>query len=169
MTLRRNWLVRLRPRSDTLLTSQGRTVLATARNGFISEDSQYGLFVREARLLSSYSYLIDGKQPLPVALSNIEQHSLARLLHSPAAGILLPPDFDSGPPDRGSGRVPQAASQHSLELRLSRYIGEGVHEDVDLTNFTQQPTAFELELLADSDFASIEEITSTDGCTIPRQ
>jgi hypothetical protein len=70
--------------------------------------------------------------------------------------IMLPPGTKSGKEDQGSGQVPQA-SEHTLELRLSRYIGGGVHEDVDLTNFTQQPTAFRLELQVAADFADQSE------------
>jgi glycogen debranching enzyme len=161
MNSRRNWLVRLRPRADTLLTSQGRTVLATATTGFIPARSYYGLFSNETRLLSSYACLIDGQEPLPIALSNVEQHSWLGYY------IVLPPGFRSARPDQGSGEVPQA-SQNSLELRLSRYVGQGVHEDVDLTNFTQQHTSFQLEFRLDADFASIEEIRSVEGTEQPR-
>ncbi len=51
------------------------------------------------------------------------------------------------------------ASEKSVELRLSRSVGYGVHEDVDLTNFTQKPTEFELKLEVDADFADQEETT----------
>jgi glycogen debranching enzyme len=162
MNFRRNWLVRLRPRSDALLTSQGRTVFVTDRNGFIPAQSRFGLFVNETRLLSSYSYRIDDREPRAVALSNVEQHSWLGYY------ILLPPGFEAGPEDRGSGRVPEV-SQNALELRISRYVGSGVHEDVDLTNFTQQPTSFRLQLQVDADFASIEEIPSVDGAERPRR
>jgi glycogen debranching enzyme len=142
----RHSLVRLRPRRDTLYVSQSRTVLATAPNGFITEGPEYGLFVHQTRLMSHYCYRIDGQLPLPVALSNVEQHLwLGYYIH-------VPPGLGPGAPDEGSGQV-QEASQQTLELRLSRYVGWGIHEDVDLTNFTQQPTAFRLELEVDADFA----------------
>ena len=51
---RRDYLVRLRPRADTLYVSQGRTVLATERDGFIADGAEHGLFVYETRLLSRY-------------------------------------------------------------------------------------------------------------------
>src|ERR1035437_4199640 len=41
--------------------------------------------------------------------------------------------------------LPSATDSHTLELRLSRYVGEGMHEAVDLTNFTQKFTSFELQ------------------------
>src|SRR5215212_8515045 len=143
-------LVQLRPRSDTIAISQGRTVLSTGRDGFISDGAEHGLFVNQTRLLSRYRYLIDGQPPQPNASANVEQHSWLGYY------ITLPPGTRNGKPDQGSGQVPQAAEQ-TLELRLSRYVGGGVHEDVDLTNFTQQPTAFRLELEVAADFADQSE------------
>jgi glycogen debranching enzyme len=148
-----NYLVRLRPRIDTSYISQSRTVLATGRDGFITGEagSEHGLFFHQTRLLSKYRFLINGKQPLPIALSNVEQHSWLGYY------IQLPPGFETGEKDQGSGQVEQM-SQQTLELRLSRYVGSGMHEDVDLTNFTQQPTSFQLELELDADFADQGEI-----------
>ena len=109
-----------------------------------------GLFVHETRLLSRYRYLIDGISPQPVALSNVAQHTWLGYY------IQLPPGLGPSEPDQGSGQVPEA-SQQTLELRLSRYVGGGLHEDVDLTNFTQRPTAFTLGLEVDADFADQAE------------
>jgi len=83
---------------------------------------------------------------MPVALSNVEQHSGLGYY------IALPPGVETGEPDQGSGQM-KAVSQQSLELRISRYAGEGVHEDIDLTNFTRQTTSFQFELEVDADFA----------------
>src|SRR5215216_4881461 len=145
-----NHLVRLRPRDDTLHVCQGRTVLATSRDGFICDGPEHGLFVHETRLLSRYRHLIDGKPPMPVALSNVEQHSWLGYY------ITLPPGIKVGEPDRGSGQMREETEQ-TLELRLSRYVGDGVHEDIDLTNFSQQTTSFRFELEIDADFADVVE------------
>jgi glycogen debranching enzyme len=147
-------LARLRPRFDTQYVSQGRTVLATGLDGCIQSDSPHGLFVHETRLVSRYRYLIDGDPPLPVVLSNAQQHTwLGYYIH-------LPPGHPRKPQDTGSGQV-SAASQHTLELRVSRFVGEGVHEDVDLTNFSQHPTRFRLSVEIDADFADQVEVAGT--------
>jgi glycogen debranching enzyme len=143
-------LVRLRPRDDTLHVGQSRTVLATERNGFINNGPEHGLFVHETRLLSRYRHLIDGKLPMPVALSNIEQHSWLGYY------IILPPGIEVGARDQGSGQM-REETQQTLEMRLSRYVGDGIHEDVDLTNFSQQATSFRFELDIDADFAAVIE------------
>src|SRR5438105_266314 len=144
-----DYLVRLRPRADTLYASQSRTVLATDRDGFVRDGADHGLFVRQTRLLSLYRYLVNGEPPRPVALSNVEQHTWLGYY------IALPPGVKEER-DPGSGQM-ETISEQTLELRLSRYIGDGLHEDIDLTNFTQQRTAFTLTLEVDADFADIDE------------
>jgi glycogen debranching enzyme len=145
-----NALVRLRPRMDTLYISQNHTVLATDRDGFIRKGPDHGLIVHETRLLSHYQYAIDGNLPHPVALSNVEQHSWLGYY------IVLPPGIKEGPKDQGSGQL-EESSEQTLELRLSRYVGDGVHEDCDLTNFSQHRTSFLLSIDIDADFADIDE------------
>ena len=145
MRAQRDYLVRLHPRPDTIYASQSRTVLATARDGCITGDPDHGFFVHQTRLLSRYRYLIDGKPPLPVALSNVEQHTWLGYY------ISLPPRAPSEAPDTGSGHV-QEVTEETLELRVSRFIGSGMHEDLDLTNFMQCPTSFRLEIEIDADF-----------------
>src|SRR5215204_2770087 len=147
---RRDYLVRLRPRDDTRYVSQGRTVLAAGRDGFVREGSEQGLFAYQTRLLSRYRCLIDGEEPRPAALSNVEQHSWLGYY------VTLAPGLDPGPPDQGSGLM-QAETEQSLELRVSRYVGAGVHEDRDLTNFTRRAVGFEFELEVEADFADQEE------------
>ena len=142
-------LVRLRPRDNTLYSSQGRTVIATGRDGFIRGGADHGLIVHQTRLLSLHRYLINGDEPRPVALSNVEQHTWLGYY------IALPPGAGEER-DYGSGQM-EAVSQQTIELRLSRYVGDGLHEDVDLTNFTRRRTAFTLTLEADADFADIDE------------
>jgi len=142
--------VRLRPRWRTNYVGQGRTVLATDENGFISSTTAQGLFVNETRLLSKYEYRINQKTIEAVAQCNVEQHTWLGYY------IVLPPGFDPGRPDQGSGQV-AASSQSSLELKLSRYVAGGLHEDVDLTNFTLKPTSFRLRLHVDAYFAALDE------------
>ncbi|HEX8652833.1 MAG TPA: glycogen debranching N-terminal domain-containing protein [Pyrinomonadaceae bacterium] len=144
-----DYLVRLRPRGDTLYVSQSRTVLATDRDGFIRDGADHGLLVHQTRLLSLYRYLINDQAWHAIALSNVEQHTWLGYY------IALPPGVKQQR-DPGSGQM-EVISQQTLELRLSRYVGDGLHEDVDITNFTQQKTAFTLTLEVDADFADIDE------------
>ncbi|HJU29384.1 MAG TPA: glycogen debranching N-terminal domain-containing protein, partial [Candidatus Binataceae bacterium] len=136
-------LIRLRPRSDTLYISHNHTVLMTSGDGFIADAASHGLFADETRTLSRYRYLLNGQEPRTVALSAIEQHSSLGYYICGAPDIIHNSD---------------APAQHSIELRLSRSVGSGVHEDIDVTNFTQKFAPIRLELCADADFADFQEI-----------
>src|ERR687895_1707785 len=107
-----DYLVRLRPRDGTLYSSQGRTVLATDRDGFISGGADHGLLVHQTRLLSRYRYLINDTRPRSVALSNVEQHTWLGYY------IALPPGVRQER-DYGSGQM-ESVTEQTIELRLSR-------------------------------------------------
>jgi glycogen debranching enzyme len=141
-------LVRLRTRAETLYTSQNRTVLATRRDGFIDAEPDHGFFVRSTRLLSRYEYRLNGKPLFPNGLSNVEQHTWLGYYVAPAPDAV--DDFGT----QGPGG---ATAQQTIELRLSRFVSDGLHEDVDVTNFTQQPASLVLDLTLDADFADTAE------------
>jgi len=141
-------LIRLRTRGETLYVTQNRTVLATRRDGFIHAEPDHGFFVQGTRLLSRYEYLLNGRPPLPTGLSNIEQHTWLGYYVAPA------PRFADDFITQGPGG---ATAQQTIEFRLSRFVSDGLHEDVDVTNFTQQAAELTLELLLDADFADSAE------------
>lgn len=139
-------LVRLRPRADTVYVSSGRTVLATGTDGFLDGGADEGLFVHETRLLSRYRYRIEGAPLHPVSLSHITQRSWLGYYVAPAEK-----------PDPKDPPSINAIAQQTVELRLRRTVGEGLHEDVDLTNFTQTEVTFRLVLELEGDFADQRE------------
>src|SRR5215831_11670739 len=133
----RKSLAKISPRPRTIYCSQGRAVLATNLDGVIGDFPRHGLFVGETRLLSRYRYLVDGKAPQTVAVSNVEQHSWLGYYISPAPHA-------NWKPDTGSGEMEQS-SEETIEVKISRTVGLGVHEDIDLTNFTQRAVKFKFE------------------------
>ena len=141
-------LVRLRTRAETLYVSQNQTVFATRRDGFINAEPDHGFFVRSTRLLSRYEYRLNGKPLLPNGLSNVEQHTWLGYYVAPA------PDATDNYGTQGPGG---ATAQHTIEVRLSRFVSDGLHEDVDVTNFTQQAAELTLDLILDADFADTAE------------
>ncbi|WP_200947028.1 glycogen debranching N-terminal domain-containing protein [Lysobacter sp. Root494] len=141
-------LVLIRVRDDTVYVGHGGTVLATDRHGFLHEGIEHGLFVDQTRLLSRYRCLVDGKPPLPVAQSKVAQHSWL--------GYYLIPGTTQR--DRHADlTAPEGAAQEAVELRISRVVGDGLHEDLDIANYTQGPVALRLQLDIDADFADQEE------------
>jgi glycogen debranching enzyme len=142
-------LAKIDPRPRTIYCSQGRVVLATDLDGFINENPLHGLFVGETRMLSHYRHLVQGKPPQVVVVSNVEQHSYLGYYVTLPRGL-------KGKPDSGSGAM-QPVSEATIELKVSRTVGLGVHEDIDFTNFTQQPVRFSFEIELDADFADQAE------------
>lgn len=139
--------VRLRVRERTAIASRGDTVLVMGRDGSIDGEAEFGLYVHQTRLLSRYRMRLGGVAPLLAASSNARQDRWDAY-------------FIVGPPEEGQvnwRNDPQAASQESLELRVSRVVGEGMHEDIDITNYARRPVSVTLVLELDSDFADPEE------------
>jgi hypothetical protein len=144
-------LVRIRARPGTLYLSHGRTVMATGRDGCIQPDSDHGLFVHETRLIRTLRYFIDGHAPTPNVLSNVDQDSFLGYYLTAAPGV------DPGERDAGSGMVP-AESRQPLELRVSRFAGDGLHEDIDLTNFAREAIRFTFAMEIDTDCSDIADL-----------
>ena len=147
------YLVRLRPRPKTLHISQGRSVFESDSDGLIPSDSAYGFFVHEARVLSRYEYRINEIALRPIAVSSVREHSFLGYY------VVFPPERSLTEKDLGSGEM-EEVSEQTVELRVSRYVGGGLHEDLDLTNFTQQETRFRFSILLAADFIDHNELHS---------
>lgn len=130
--------------------SRNRTVLATARDGFVHGSGEEGLFVCQTRILSKHRYKVNGKSPEAVGISNLEEHSQIAyyVVESPTADETL---FKGalGPGGR--------AATEAIELRLMRFTGDGLAEEVELRNHTLRTASFPLELEIDADFAGANE------------
>lgn len=142
-------LAKIEPRPKTIYCSQGRVVLATDLDGLIREYPRHGLFAYETRVLSRYRYLVNGREPKRVVVSNVEQHSWLGYY------ITSPPGMH-WKKDTGSGEM-EAQSEETIEQKVSRTVGLGVHEDIEFTNFTLVPAHFVFEIELDADFADQAE------------
>jgi glycogen debranching enzyme len=138
-------LVSLRPRIGTVYASHGSVVLATKPDGTVAGGADEGMFVDQTRLLSRLDYRVDGKKPQPIALSSVEQHSWMGYY-----GLEI--DGDTG---ELTEDVDEAS--HMLEMRVTRNVLGGLHEDIDLVNYSQRSVEFELEIELGADFADISE------------
>lgn len=134
-------LVSLRPRAGQNYICQDHSVLVTGADGFVREDRSEGLLIYQTRTISRYRYLINGEPPRAVALSPVQENSWMGY-------------YTALPPGAG-GKFPE-----TLELRLSRFAGHGLHEEVDLTNHTQRAIDFTLALEVDADFRDQSEMSS---------
>jgi glycogen debranching enzyme len=138
-------LIRLHLRAGEVQLSRGRTALVTQPTGTVVDNPQHGLFVYETRLLGRYRWLMNGSEPEFSAGSNIEQHSWMGYY------IQAPQNWKEAPAPEDN------PLQQTIELRLKRSVGEGMHEEVQLTNYTQIATTVHLQLELKPQFLSRKE------------
>ena len=139
-------LVSLRPRSETMQMSRGRTVFVFQRDGHIEKENPVeGLYIYDTRVLSRYEWRMNGKRPQFSCGSNVRQSDWL-------AYFIQAPENWSETPEKDSDPL-----QETLELRLMRSVGEGLHEDVQIINHTQVATSVKLELDFEVDFISRDE------------
>ncbi|HKR82690.1 MAG TPA: glycogen debranching N-terminal domain-containing protein [Terriglobales bacterium] len=138
-------LIELRLRGGDIQLSRGHTAFVTGPTGQVDRNPSHGLFVLQTRLLSKYVWLMNGEEPEFSCGSNIEQHSWMGYY------ILAPTNW------RETATRESSPLQQTIELRLKRFVGEGMHEDVQLTNHTQISTEVKLELHCEPEFLALEE------------
>ncbi len=141
-------LTRLEPRPDVHVTSLGRAMLITGRDGRVA-GGRTGLFVCETRVVSRYVWTIDDHDPDCTAYTDA---GAGRAL---GYWITVPPR----PPDEPvePGGLSEKNTEQTLALELDRHLGPVVIERVRVTNYTLRSTRFTLALEIDADFADAEE------------
>jgi glycogen debranching enzyme len=122
---------------------QAETVLITDPDGQVNWPSDKGLYFRDTRLVSAWAIYANGE---PWDLLNG-----GSILYYYARIFLLNRAFLTE-----DGAVPA----HSLGLVISRSIGGGLHEDLDITNYGSKPVRFNLEIAIRSDFADVFDVKS---------
>lgn len=119
----------------------GNTFLVSEFDGSITNASDQGFYSRDTRYISRYQLYIDGQ---PWTLLNS-----AAITYYASRTYLANPRVITE-----HGEIAPAI----LGLVLSRVVAEGLHEDIDLRNYSCQPLHFNLEILIRSDFADIFEV-----------
>jgi glycogen debranching enzyme len=129
--------------SPDLTINNGRTFMVTDLNGEIAADSEQGLFASDTRFLSYYSISTNGASWVRRTSSTLTYYS-ARIYLTNARFGTVDGDVEAG----------------TLSLAITRSVGEGIHEDLDINNFGLKPVRFNLEIALRSDFADIFEVKS---------
>jgi glycogen debranching enzyme len=102
--------------------------------GDIVPGSTQGLFVRDTRILSRFELRVNEGRPDVLAAISEEPFSATFVSQvQPAPG----------------------RADSTLMVFRSRYVGQGMREDVTIRNFAGEPTYCSLELFVDSDFADL--------------
>ena len=122
---------------------QGQTVLVTEQDGQIGWPSEKGLYFLDTRMVSSWSLYANG-EPWDLLNGGAITYHAARIFQTNRAFLT-----EDGP-----------IQARTLGLTLSRHLGGGMHEDIDVSNNSQKPVRFNLEIALRSDFADIFEVKS---------
>ncbi|HEV2682219.1 MAG TPA: glycogen debranching N-terminal domain-containing protein, partial [Rhodanobacter sp.] len=126
-----------------LAIHQGHAVLLTEPDGQIKGPTQKGLYFYDTRVISNWTIYADG-EPWDLLNGGTTTSFEARIFLANRALVT-----EAGP-----------IAPHTIGLMLSRQIGGGVHEDLDLFNYGQSKVHFNLEIAVRSDFADIFEVKS---------
>ena len=121
--------------------SQGSTFMVTDLNGEIGNAGEQGIFCDDTRFVSFYAISANG-QPWLLASSSTTTYYTARAY------------LTNSPLSTEEGDIPGG----TLALTITRNIGDGVHEDLDVVNYGLVPVRFNLEVALRSDFADLFEV-----------
>lgn len=130
---------------QVLTINHGSTFMITDLSGEIAPHSEQGVFFRDTRFVSSYRIFANGR-PWRLLSSGTPTHYLARIQ-------LVNPPFKTEDAD---------VAQGTLALVVTRAVGGGIHEDLEVTNFGERPVRFNLEIALRSDFADLFEVKEHD-------
>jgi glycogen debranching enzyme len=126
-----------------LTINQGNTFMVTDLNGEIAADSELGVFANDTRFVSYYAIFANG-YPWVRLTSATPMYYAARIYFTNPRFVTEQGDIPAG----------------TLSLVISRTVGEGIHEDLDITNYGNAPVQFNLEVALRSDFADLFEVKS---------
>jgi glycogen debranching enzyme len=121
--------------------NHGSTFLVSEFDGSITDASDQGLYSRDTRYLSRYQLYIDGKPWIFLNSGAIAYYASRTYLVNPR--VLT----EHGTIEAGT-----------VGLVLGRTIGEALHEDIDIRNYSSHRARFNLELMIRNDFADIFEV-----------
>jgi len=120
---------------------QAMTVLVTEPDGQVRWPTDKGLYFFDTRLISAWNVYANGA-PWELLGGGAVSFDAARIFLTNRRFLT----------EDGS------IEEHALAFVISRAIDGGMHEDLDLTNHSQRPVRFNLEIAIRSDFADIFDV-----------
>ncbi len=122
---------------------QGMTVLVTEQDGQLHAHTDKGLYFQDTRLISAWSVYANGVR-WELLNGGAVSYDTARVYLINRAFLT-----EDGPVD-----------PRTLALSLARRIDGGMHEELDITNYSRKPVRFNLEIAIRSDFADVFDVKS---------
>jgi glycogen debranching enzyme len=120
---------------------QGQTVLLTETDGRVNWPSKSGLYFRDTRVISAWAIYANGELWDLLNGGAVAPHAARIFLTNRAF------ETEDGP-----------VAARTLGLVIGRQVDGGLHEDIEITNNSQKPVRFNLEVAMRADFADIFEV-----------
>lgn len=117
--------------------NSGTTFLISDQLGAVTEATELGLYHEDVRFLSRYELTLDGKPLIPLAATTTDPHVAVLYATNPAL---------------------KGVSQGTLTVMRRRTLNEGLHEDIEITNYGDGRATCDLQLALDADFAHLFEV-----------
>jgi len=117
--------------------NEGESFIISNENGDIVPGKEDGLYDQNTRFLSRYEMFINNVKPMALTGRQVNYYSSVHYLTNP--------EIDNMPPNL-------------ISIARKRFVGNGLHEDLDITSYSLDPVYFQLRLEFDTDFADIFEV-----------
>lgn len=124
-----------------LAINQGNTFMVTDLDGQIGDHGEGGIFSNDTRYVSHYKIYSNDKEWTMLSSSLID-HSTARICLVNQSLLTE------------RGEIPA----ESLALTVTRFVGRGICEHLEISNYSKQRVRFNLEIAIRSDFADLFEV-----------
>jgi glycogen debranching enzyme len=122
---------------DKVVVAAGTRFIISGGSGDIDAGALHGYYAFDTRFLSSFHVTLAGK-PLLATGSGQLDHSVARF-------------YSLNPDARG---LPAG----TISVARDRYVAQGMHEDINLINYSTEARTVRLDLRFDVDFADVFEV-----------
>ncbi|HEY0753914.1 MAG TPA: glycogen debranching N-terminal domain-containing protein [Ktedonobacteraceae bacterium] len=133
--------VEIRVGPPTLTISQGRTFMVTTASGEILSHTDQGVYALDTRFINLYRLYIN-REPLTLINSSQVNFYSSRIHLTNPALVTMDGTIDA----------------QTIRVTLNRIVNEGIHEDIDIANYSGKPLQLLLEIALRSDFADLFEV-----------
>jgi N-terminal domain of (some) glycogen debranching enzymes len=122
---------------DAVAVLEGQTFMYSNAVGDVPGGSIGGLVHDDTRFLNRWELMINGEHLLVLCSEMVDPYSAAFFLTNPE----LP-----------------GLEANTIGVRRQRFVGDGLHERIELESFAEEPVSIELRLAVGTDFADLFEI-----------
>ena len=122
---------------DAIAVLEGRTFMYSDSVGDVPKGSIGGLVHADTRFLSRWALTINGAPFLVLRAGIVDYYSAEFFLTNPRL---------------------EGLEANSVGLRRLRFVGDGLHERLELESYLREPLRIQLHLAVDNDFADLFEI-----------